>query len=644
MTVSRKLIIKKRYPRFPVIPRFNDGIIGGFKLTEQNWYKVLVEWITNLIDKKYLLQRFFSKFVDDDDDDDTDLRKYIRNHVPDSKRTTKPVSDDFFVDDDDDDTDLRKYIRNHVPDSKRTTKPVSDDFQNPFITTNGSGVIENRKMKQLQKELLRILSVYKNGIKGGAFLDTAVDPEQQIVVPNEVVKEKTEKKLQNFFKRLASMLKKGGKTAVVAANFIMKLISIFSDAESDTKNKKNIQPHLQGSGQTAGTRGMFQTLQGMLEMGGAAAVSALSWINRNLLKRAPTKANNAKVAEGIAAAGGVAAYLKRKTGDITPEIPLTPVDAVFFEDDANTTVNRTAPRPPLPPGSSFPPVGFRRPPPSDAPAPPGLPPDYDPGDMPWYVVTGANITFLNEALRYISHTMYVTRETLTILRIIINDLYLDPRPESRRDTPITNEERRAYLVRDIKRYIAQTSYKQIMYRITNKLILLALWGLGSATGLNFLLISTSMPFLISVLTSLSVSVVASIADKIDLQSKIGIGFDLLVRIVHIIMDKLTDILHNKKRKIDAEIAPSTAIMETIPVPATTSAPSTANIVSEVRTSDLPALRAEIRGFLRNNMPARRAETDEEHLRNLGVDINPAFDFTKQKKSNAKNRRRTSSKK
>ena len=144
-----------------------------------------------------------------------------------------------------------------------------------------------------------------------------------------------------------------------------------------------------------------------------------------------------------------------------------------------------------------------------------------------------------------------------------------------------------------------------------------------------------MPFLISVLTSLGVSVVASIADKIDLQSKIGIGFDLLVRIVHIIMDKLSDILHNKKRRIDAEIAPSTAIMETIPVPASTSAPSTADIVSEVRTSDLPALRAEIHGFLRNNMPVHRAETDEEHLRNLRADINPAFDFTKQKKSNAK---------
>ena len=59
MTVSRRLIIKKRKPRFPVIPHFDDGIIGGFKLTEQNWYKVLVEWLKNLVNKKYDLQRFF---------------------------------------------------------------------------------------------------------------------------------------------------------------------------------------------------------------------------------------------------------------------------------------------------------------------------------------------------------------------------------------------------------------------------------------------------------------------------------------------------------------------------------------------------------------------------------------------------------
>ena len=157
MTVSRKLIIKKRYPRFPVIPRFNDGIIGGFKLTEQNWYKVLVEWITNLIDNKYLLQRFFSNFIDDDD----------------------------------------TGVKNATPYSKRRTKPVRDGFQNPFLMVDGSGTIENRKMKQLQKELLRILSVYKNNIEGGASLDNAGDPEQQIIAPDEDVKENTEKKLQS---------------------------------------------------------------------------------------------------------------------------------------------------------------------------------------------------------------------------------------------------------------------------------------------------------------------------------------------------------------------------------------------------------------------------------------------------------------
>lgn len=613
MTVSRRLIIKKRKPRFPVIPHFDDGIIGGFKLTEQNWYKVLVEWLKNLVNKKYDLQRFFfSKILHYDDDyDDSD-------------------DDDIY----------------QIP-----SKLIKNSVDNKL---DGMGKIENREIKKLQKELLRILSIYKNPVRGGAILvKNATNPNQQVIAPVEEVKESTGKKLQNFFKKLAIMLKKGGKSAVVAANFIMQLISIFSETESDTKNKKNtqLQPRLHGSGQTAGTRGTFQTLQGLLEMGGAAAVTALSWINKNILGHAPTPANNAKLAGNIAAAGGVTAYLTKRTGNVNLETPLptTPVTPVFT-DDTNTTMNRTVSQPPFPPGSSSHPGGFRRPPPPPSvEVGPGLPPDYGPDygpdGIPWYDVSGTNITFLNEALRYISRTVYVTRETLTILRIIINDLYLDPRPEHLRSTPITNTERRNYLVRDLKRYTAQTGYKQLIYRITDKLILLALWGLGSITGINFLLISTSMPFLISLLTSLSVSVVASIADKIDIQSKIGIGFDMLVRIVHIIMDKLSDILRNKKRRIDAEIAPSTAIMQTIPVPASTSAPSTANIVSEVTTSDdAPVIQREIRNFQRGSIGAPRVETDEEHLRNVLGEMNSVFDFTKQKKSNAKKRRGASSKK